>query len=48
MGANGNLTGYSGGLDKKIQLLKMEKVDTNNFFQRSLLCQKRIDANGVI
>lgn len=31
VGANGNLTGYSGGLDKKIQLLKMEKVDTNNF-----------------
>ena len=32
IGANGNLTGYGGGLDKKIALLKLEKVDMKNFF----------------
>ena len=32
VGANGNLTGYGGGLDKKIALLKLEKVDMKNFF----------------
>lgn len=26
IGANGNLTGYSGGIDKKIKLLKHEKI----------------------
>lgn len=26
IGANGNLTGYAGGIDKKIQLLKMENI----------------------
>ncbi len=29
IGANGNLTGYSGGLDIKVELLKHEQVDTN-------------------
>ncbi len=29
IGANGDLTGYAGGLDKKIALLKLEKVDKN-------------------
>lgn len=28
VGANGNLTGYAGGLDKKIALLKLEKYET--------------------
>ena len=28
IGANGNLTGYAGGLDKKIALLKLEKYET--------------------
>lgn len=32
VGANGNLTGYAGGIDKKIWLLKMEKVDVDQFF----------------
>ena len=32
VGANGNLTGYGGGLDKKIALLEIEKVDIKNFF----------------
>lgn len=27
IGANGNLTGYAGGIDKKIYLLNLEKVD---------------------
>ncbi|MDD6776948.1 MAG: methylated-DNA--[protein]-cysteine S-methyltransferase [Methanobacteriaceae archaeon] len=26
LGANGKLTGYAGGLDKKIELLKLEKI----------------------
>lgn len=27
VGANGNLTGYAGGLDKKIALLKLEEYE---------------------
>ncbi len=32
IGANGNLTGYGGGIERKLLLLKLEKVDTANFF----------------
>ena len=32
VGTNGSLTGYAGGLDKKIQLLKLEKIDMSGFF----------------
>ena len=32
VGTKGNLTGYAGGIDKKIWLLKMEKVDMTAFF----------------
>lgn len=32
VGAHGNLTGYAGGIDKKVQLLTMEKVDVSHFF----------------
>ena len=32
VGTNGSLTGYAGGIDKKVQLLTMEKVDMTNFF----------------
>ena len=32
VGTNGSLTGYAGGIDKKIQLLKLEKTDMKNFF----------------
>ena len=32
VGANGSLTGYAGGIDKKIQLLTLEGVDTKGFF----------------
>ena len=30
LGANGSLTGYAGGTDKKIQLLKLEKASLPN------------------
>lgn len=30
IGANGNLTGYAGGIDTKIQLLQLEGVDTSH------------------
>ena len=33
VGTNGSLTGYAGGLDKKIALLKLEKTDTERFFR---------------
>jgi methylated-DNA-[protein]-cysteine S-methyltransferase len=33
VGANGNLTGYAGGLDKKIKLLEHESVDMSGFFK---------------
>ena len=32
IGANRNLTGYAGGIDKKIKLLNMENVDTKTLF----------------
>ena len=32
VGANGNLTGYAGGLDKKIWLLRHEGVDMTRFY----------------
>ena len=32
VGANGNLTGYGGGLDRKVRLLALEGADMNAFF----------------
>ena len=32
MGTNGNLTGYAGGIDKKIKLLEHEGVDISKLF----------------
>ena len=32
VGTNGSLTGYAGGIDKKIRLLELEKTDMTNFF----------------
>lgn len=32
VGANGSLTGYAGGIDKKIQLLELEGVDLSRLF----------------
>ena len=29
IGANGNLTGYNGGIDVKIKLLEIEGIDTS-------------------
>ncbi len=33
MGANGNLTGFGGGLDTKIKLLEHEHVDMERFYR---------------
>lgn len=32
VGTKGNLTGYGGGINNKIKLLKLEKVDTEKFY----------------
>lgn len=32
VGTNGSLTGYAGGIDKKIKLLELERCDMNGFF----------------
>lgn len=32
VGSDGCLTGYAGGIDKKIKLLELERVDTSSFF----------------
>lgn len=32
VGANGSLTGYGGGIERKIKLLELEQVDMTNFF----------------
>ncbi len=32
VGTNGSLTGYAGGIDRKIKLLTLEGVDTSRFF----------------
>ena len=32
VGTNGSLTGYAGGIDKKVKLLTMENVDMSEFF----------------
>ncbi len=32
VGANGSLTGYAGGIDKKVKLLELEHADMSGFF----------------
>ena len=32
IGVNGSLTGYAGGIEKKIKLLELEGVDMSGFF----------------
>ena len=32
VGTNGSLTGYAGGMDKKVKLLTLEGVDMSRFF----------------
>ena len=36
VGADGSLTGYAGGIDKKVRLLQMEKVDMTGLYIRRL------------
>lgn len=33
VGTNGSLTGYAGGIDKKIKLLEIEKTDMKDLFR---------------
>ena len=40
IGANGNLTGYAGGIDKKIKLLQHEGVDMSRLFLPKRYCEK--------
>lgn len=41
IGAGGNLTGYGAGMERKIQLLTLEKVDmTNLFVPKESRCQR--------
>lgn len=35
IGAGGNLTGYAGGIDKKVWLLKLEGVDTSVLYSKN-------------
>lgn len=37
VGTNKSLTGYAGGIDKKVKLLSMEKVDVNPFISHKKL-----------
>ena len=32
VGTNGSLTGYAGGIDKKVKLLTLENTDMRTFF----------------
>lgn len=32
VGSDGSLTGYAGGIDKKVELLKLEKLDMSKFY----------------
>ena len=32
VGTNGNLTGYGGGINNKVELLKLERIDMSNYF----------------
>lgn len=32
VGANGSLTGYAGGIDKKVRLLTLEQADLSKLF----------------
>lgn len=32
VGSSGSLTGYAGGIDRKVKLLQLEKADRHSFF----------------
>lgn len=39
VGTNGSLTGYAGGIDRKLALLTLEKVEMGRFFVPKCLCK---------
>ena len=43
VGANGSLTGYAGGIDKKIKLLTMRGI-----FEKLFLCRKRVPPHNPL
>lgn len=46
VGANGSLTGYAGGIDKKSKLLELERTDMSRFFvpKKERHCKKKCGA----
>ena len=47
VGTGGSLTGYAGGIDKKVQLLKMEGCDRYLSFVTCSECKDRVAAKGT-
>jgi len=45
VGTNGSLTGYAGGLDKKVKLLTLERVDMQNYWRPRSGCDKMSSMN---
>ncbi len=45
VGTNGSLTGYAGGLDKKVKLLTLERVDMQNYWSPRSGCDKMSSMN---
>ena len=51
VGTNGSLTGYAGGIDKKISLLELEHTDMSRFFvpkKGTAHCQKILACRGSL
>ena len=46
VGTNGSLTGYAGGIDKKIALLNLEHTDMSHFFVPKKGTRSRRDEKG--
>ena len=47
VGKNGSLTGYAGGIDKKIKLLTIENTDMTNLFVPSKGTKIKKDENRL-
>lgn len=47
VGKNGSLTGYAGGIDKKIKLLTIENTDMTNLFVPSKETKIKKDENRL-
>ncbi|MBP3730616.1 MAG: MGMT family protein [Mailhella sp.] len=47
VGANGSLTGYAGGIDRKARLLAMEGADMSRFFIPDEIRQRQ-PGNGLV